>query len=125
MEVRGRCLVTGLPKGVTVTSREIADALDEAAGQIEAAVCKVVEKIPTELLGDIAAQGILFTGGASLVFGTDRRMAKTTGLRCRIAENPRQCVANGIGRALGNLAEMQDGTQGVGARQQKRNARNG
>ncbi|MBQ8578592.1 MAG: rod shape-determining protein [Clostridia bacterium] len=125
MEVRGRCLVTGLPKGVTVTSREIADALDEAAGQIEDAVCKVVEKIPTELLGDIAAQGILFTGGASLVFGTDRRMAKTTGLRCRIAENPRQCVANGIGRALGNLAEMQDGTQGVGARQQKRNARNG
>ncbi|MBQ7982177.1 MAG: rod shape-determining protein, partial [Clostridia bacterium] len=78
MEVRGRCLLTGLPKAVTVTNRDIADALDETAGQIMDAVCKVVEKIPTELIGDIAAQGILLTGGSALVSGTDKRMAKAT-----------------------------------------------
>ena len=125
MEVRGRCLLTGLPKGVNVTSREIADALDEAAGQIEDAICKVVEKIPTELLGDIAAQGILLTGGAAMVSGTDKRLSKITGLRCRTAENARLCVINGIGRALGRLNEMQDGTQGLGTKQRRRNARNG
>ena len=123
MEVRGRCLLTGLPKAVTVTNRDIADALDETAGQIMDAVCKVVEKIPTELIGDIAAQGILLTGGSALVSGTDKRRANATGLRCRIAENPLHCVANGTGRALSNLAEMQDGTQGVGAKQRKRNAK--
>lgn len=109
-EVRGRCLLTGLPRGVTVSSREIADALDEPVGQIEDAVCKVVEKIPTELLGDIASQGILFTGGSALVAGTDKRMAKITGLRCRVADNPRLCVANGLGMALSRLGEMQEGT---------------
>lgn len=125
IEVRGRCLLTGLPKSVTVTSQEIADALDETAGQIEDAVCKVVEKIPTELLGDIASQGILFTGGAAMVSGTDKRMSKITGLRCRIAENPRMCVINGLGWALGNLSQMQDGTQGLIAKQRKQNIRNG
>ncbi len=118
-EVRGRCLLTGLPKSVTVSSRDIADALDEPVGQIEDAVCKVVEKIPTELLGDIASQGILFTGGASLVGGMDKRMAKITGLRCRVAENPRHCVANGLGLSLSKLGEMQAGTVGIGAKRKK------
>ena len=125
MEIRGRCTLTGLPKAVSVTNREITDALDEVTGQIMDAVCKVVERIPTELLGDISAQGILLTGGGALLSGMDKRMAKTTGLRCRIAENPLHCVANGIGKALSNLGDMQDGTQGVGAKQRKRNSRNG
>ncbi len=123
MEVRGRCLLTGLPKGITVSARDMADALDEVAGQIEDAVCKIVEKIPTELLGDIAAEGIVLTGGASLVGGTDKRMTRVTGLRCRVAENPRLCVARGIERALSNLTAMQAGTLGVGAKQQKRNGK--
>jgi len=123
MEIRGRCLLTGLPKAVSVTNREIYDALDEVTGQIMDAVCKVVEKIPTELLGDISAQGILLTGGGALLSGMDKRMAKTTGLRCRIAENPLHCVANGTGMALSNLGDMQDGTQGVGAKQRRRNSR--
>ena len=123
MEIRGRCLLTGLPKAVSVTNREIYDALDEVTGQILDAVCKVVEKIPTELLGDISAQGILLTGGGALISGMDKRMAKTTGLRCRIADNPRHCVANGTGAALSRLGEMQEGTQGVGTKQRKRNSR--
>lgn len=123
MEVRGRCLLTGLPKAVSVTNREIYDALEEVTGQILDAVCKIVEKIPTELLGDISAQGILLTGGGALLSGMDKRMAKTTGLRCRIAEDPLHCVANGVGRALSNLGDMQDGTQGVGAKQRRRSAR--
>ena len=123
MEIRGRCLLTGLPKVVSVTNREMYDALDEVTGQIMDAVCKVVERIPTELLGDISAQGILLTGGGALLSGMDKRMAKTTGLRCRIAENPRYCVANGIGRALSDLGDLQDGTQGIGAKQRRRNNR--
>ena len=72
------------------------------------------------------AIGSMFgTGGGALLSGMDKRMAKTTGLRCRIAENPRHCVANGIGAALSNLGDMQDGTQGVGAKQRRRNSRNG
>ena len=111
MEVSGRCLLSGLPRAVSVTNREIMEAVDEVIGQIIDAVCKVVEKIPTELLGDITSSGILLTGGGSLMSGTDKRMTKVTGIRCHIADNPLYCVVAGIGASFANLGEMQDGTR--------------
>lgn len=122
MEVKGRCLIEGLPKKIVVTNREIMEAVEEPAQQIMDTVCRVVEKIPTELLSDIAASGIILTGGGALLSGMDKRMAKATGLTCRIAENPVRCVANGTGLALEHISEMQDGTQNVAGRSRRRNA---
>lgn len=114
MEVRGRCLVEGLPKMITVTERDIFEAMEETTQQILDAVCRVVEKIPTELLSDIAESGIVLTGGGALLTGMDRRIAKAAGIPCRLAEDPLHCVAKGTGMVLGHLSMLQEGAVGIG-----------
>ncbi len=105
-EIKGRCLVTGLPKIVTVTSDEMLEALDECATQIVEAVHTVLEKTPPELVGDISTGGILLTGGGSLIYGLDKLIKRETGLDVFIAEDTVFCVAKGTGMSLDYLDTM-------------------
>ncbi len=107
MEVRGRSLVTGLPKTITVSSDEMLEALSEPAESIIEAVKTVLEKTPPELIGDISASGIVLTGGGSLVYGMDKIIQAETGIRTYIAEDAESCVALGTGKALDNIGILQ------------------
>ncbi len=86
MEVRGRCLMTGLPRTFTVSSSEILDALEEVSSAIVEAVHWVLERTPPELTGDISANGITMTGGGSLIWGFDKLIASKTGIPTRVAD---------------------------------------
>ena len=103
MEVKGRSLVTGLPAKVTVTSDDMLNALSEPAAAIVSGVKGVLEQTPPEIIGDIIANGMLFTGSGSLLYGLDELVAKNTGIKVRIAENPGHCVAIGTGKSLSHI----------------------
>lgn len=108
MEIRGRCLVTGLPKTVTVSSSEMLEALEEPANIIVDAVHSVLEKTPPELVGDISNSGIVLTGGGSLIHGLDLLIHKETGINVRVAEDAISCVAIGTGKALDNIDALKE-----------------
>jgi len=110
MEVKGRCLMTGLPRTFTVTSSEIMEALQEVSAKILEAVHDVLQRTAPELVGDIATNGILMTGGGSLVYGFDKLIESKTGIATRVADDAISCVAYGTGKSLDNLDVMQDGT---------------
>ena len=107
MEVRGRSLISGLPKTITVSSDEMYEAFDEPASAIVDAVKVVLEKTPPELVGDISANGILMTGGGSLVWGLDKLITYETGIKAYVAEDTVSCVALGTGKALDNIEVLQ------------------
>lgn len=109
IQVKGRSLITGLPKMFEITSDEMLEALDETGTAIVNAVRKVLDKTPPELIGDISTNGIILTGGGSLLYGLDSLITKHTGIKCTIADDPVSCVARGTGKALDNLNELQDG----------------
>ena len=113
IDVKGRCLSQGLPKAIRLCSSEMVTALDEPISAIIEAVCSVVEKTPPELVGDVLANGIVMTGGGSLLYGLDYRIAKATGIKTRVAKNAVQCVARGTGKALENLSRMPEGAWNV------------
>lgn len=98
MDVRGRNLVTGLPKTITVTSEETEDALKEATSQIVEAVHSVLERTPPELAADIADRGIVLTGGGSLLHGLEALIEDKTGITTMTAEDPMTAVAIGTGK---------------------------
>lgn len=98
MDVRGRNLVTGLPKTITVTSEETEDALKEATAQIVEAVHSVLERTPPELAADIADRGIVLTGGGSLLNGLEALIEDKTGITTMTAEDPMTAVAIGTGK---------------------------
>lgn len=98
LEVRGRNLVTGLPKTVTVTSTETEEAFRETAGQIIEAVIAVLERTPPELLSDILDRGIVLTGGGALLRGLEELIEEKTGVDTMTAEEPMQVVAIGTGQ---------------------------
>ena len=100
MEVRGRNLVTALPKTVIVSSDEIMDALLEPAMMIVNAVHNVLERTPPELAADIYERGIVMTGGGSLLYGLDKLLQKKTGINCVLAEDPLTAVAIGTGKFI-------------------------
>jgi rod shape-determining protein MreB len=104
MEVRGRDAVSGLPKSVVVDSQSICDALLEPAQAIVEAVKSVLEQTPPELAADIINEGIVMTGGGSLLHGLNRMIAKATGMPVRRAEYPMDAVAIGAGLALESMA---------------------
>ncbi len=99
-EVRGRDLLTGLPKTVGVTSREAYAAMDEQVEAVVGAVKEVLEMTPPELSADILNQGIVMTGGGSLLWGLDIRISQETGLPVYVAEDAVSCVALGTGKVL-------------------------
>ena len=107
MEVRGRDLVTGLPKTVTVSDEEIRDALAEPVTSIIEAVRMTLERTPPELAADIMDRGIVLAGGGALLRGMDRLLAEETGMPVHIAEDPVSAVALGTGIALEHYDVMQ------------------
>ena len=103
VDVKGRCVNQGLPKVITVTSREMIEALAEPVSAILDAICEVIEQTPPELLGDILRNGIVMTGGGSLLYGFDQLVTRATGIKTRIAPDAVSCVAIGTGKSLDNL----------------------
>ena len=103
MEIRGRDLVTGLPKTISIHSSEMLEALIEPAMEIVEAVHSVLEKTPPELAADISDKGIYMTGGGSLLNGLDKLIQEKTGINIMIAQDAVSCVALGTGKALNNL----------------------
>ncbi len=108
MEVRGRSLLTGLPQSINVSSEDVRDALDEVAVQIVDAVHSVLERTPPELVGDIAENGIVMTGGGAMIEGLDRLLMEKTGIHVYLADDPLSCVAKGTGASLDNLHVLRD-----------------
>ncbi|MCI9485532.1 MAG: rod shape-determining protein [Lachnospiraceae bacterium] len=100
MDVRGRNLVTGLPKTITITSDETLEALREPAMQIVDAVHSVLERTPPELAADVYDRGIVMTGGGSLLSGLDALVEEKTGINTVIAEEPLTAVAIGTGKFI-------------------------
>lgn len=98
LDVRGRNLVTGLPKTITVTSDETEEALKETTTQIVEAVHAVLEKTPPELAADIADRGIVLTGGGGLLYGLEALIEQKTGITTMTAEDPMTAVAIGTGK---------------------------
>lgn len=103
MEIRGRDLVSGLPKTLTVSSDEITEALSDTISSIVDAVKVTLEKCPPELSADIMDRGIVLTGGGGLLRNMDKLLSRETGMPVIVAENPLDCVAIGTGRALENI----------------------
>ena len=110
LDVKGRCLVQGLPRVVRIHSQEIPDALEEPITAVIEAVCSVIERTPPELIGDILSNGIVMTGGGSLLYGLDRLISYATGIRTRVADRPIQCVAIGTGKSLDNISHIPEGS---------------
>jgi rod shape-determining protein MreB and related proteins len=99
-EVRGRDLLSGLPKTVVLTSEEIRRALDEPVSQIIDAIKSTLDKTPPELAADIMDRGIVLAGGGALLAGLDERLRRETQMPVHLAESPLTCVAVGSGRSL-------------------------
>ncbi|MBQ3932719.1 MAG: rod shape-determining protein [Lachnospiraceae bacterium] len=105
LDIRGRNLVTGLPKTVTVTSEETMEALREPTSQIVEAVHSVLEKTPPELAADIADRGIVLTGGGCLLHGLEELIEEKTGINTMTAEDPMTAVAIGTGKFIEFLSD--------------------
>src|ERR671922_307854 len=99
-EVRGRDMLTGLPKTIVITSEEVRRALDEPVGQILDAIKSTLDKTPPELAADIMDRGIVLAGGGSLLTGLEERLREETQMPVQLAESPLTCVAVGSGRSL-------------------------
>ncbi len=112
-EIKGRCLIEGLPKKVTITTKELLEAMDEPLTQIVDAVSRVIEMTPPELVGDIATGGIVLTGGGSKLRGMDKLIEKATGIKVHIPENPVNCVCIGAGRSLDNISLLPEGVLNI------------
>ena len=119
MEVKGRCLIEGLPKAVTVRAGEIAEAMEEPIGAIVDAVRGVIEKIPPGLVADVMSEGIVMTGGGSLLNGWIPLLERVTGIPVRVAENPSACVVLGTGKAVAAPDAFRLSAIGVSGRQRR------
>ena len=106
-EIRGRDLVSGLPRQVVLTTEEVREALEEPIAAIVAAVRTTLERTPPELAADIVERGIMLAGGGALLRGLDERLRQETHMPVYIAENPLECVAIGAGRSLDEFDAMQ------------------
>ena len=118
MEVKGRCLLSGLPKTLTITSTEMLEAFEEPIERIIEAIHGVLERTPPELVADISNNGIVMTGGGSLISGFDKLVESRTGIHTIVAEGAISCVAEGTGKSLDSLNSMTDGTVNLSRRKQ-------
>ena len=118
IDVKGRCLLTGLPKTLTISSTEMLEAFEEPVERILEAVHGVLERTPPELVADISDNGIVMTGGGSLVDGFDKLITARTGIHTIVAEDAISCVAEGTGKSLDSLNAMTDGTVNLSRRKQ-------
>lgn len=108
VEVRGRNLISGLPKTIEVNSDEMLEALSEPVSAIADAVHSVLERTPPELSADISDRGIVMTGGGSLLSGLDKLISKRTGIPVYVADDAISCVAIGTGKALEHIDLLDD-----------------
>ncbi len=108
MEVKGRDLVTGIPRNLTLSSEEIRDAISELVEGIVHAVLFALEQAPPELAADTVDRGIVLTGGGALLKGLDKLLRKETGLPIIMVDDPLSSVANGTGRALDDINLLKD-----------------
>ncbi len=106
MDIRGRDLITGLPKNITISSSEITEALKEPINSIIDAIKLTLEKTPPELASDIIDKGIMLAGGGALLSGLDKLIKEETGMPVTIAEEPLDCVAIGTGRVLEEIETL-------------------
>ena len=120
LNVKGRCLKEGLPKMITIDSDEVREAVTPVAKAIVDAICHVLERTPPELVGDISANGIILTGGGSLIYGMDRLIEDACGIKTFIAENPTTCVVIGTGRSLDNMQVLPEGIINISRQRQER-----
>ncbi len=109
-EVKGISVISGLPKSITVTSTELCTIFDDFVYNITERVREVLEETPPELHSDIIQDGIIMTGGGSLIYGLDKRISDAAGVRVLLADNIVDCVALGAGKALEMLDEVKDPT---------------
>ena len=116
-ELRGRDLVSGLPKTVVVTSTQIQQALSEPVAGIVEAVKITLEKTPPELASDIMDRGIVMTGGGSLLRNLDKLLSQETGMPVYVAEDALSCVALGTGKAVENVDALKRGFMNTSRRQ--------
>lgn len=100
MEIKGRNLIDGLPKNVTVTAEEVREALDEPLRKIVEAIRSTLENTPPELAADIIDRGITLTGGGALLRGIDTLIQNETSIAVHIADNPLDCVVEGTKKRL-------------------------
>ena len=117
-EVKGRSLTNGLPKTVTITSSELIEAFVEPMNQILEAVHAVLERTLPQLVGDLDTNGIVMSGGGSLIYGIDRLIERSTGIRTIVVDDPVSCAAYGAGKMLKRLDMMQDGMMNFARKRQ-------
>lgn len=120
MEVKGRCLMTGLPRMISISSSEMIEAFEEVSEQILEVIHQMLESIPPELVADISDNGIVLTGGGSLIWGIDKLIESSTSISTRIADDAEMCVAYGINKSLDWVNDMQDGPINIARRKQMR-----
>jgi rod shape-determining protein MreB and related proteins len=113
MEIRGRDIVQGLPKTITIRSNEITTAIQDELEKIVLAIRAVLEQTPPELSSDIIDRGMILTGGGALLKNLDKMLTSVTGVPCVVAEDPLLCVVRGTGIALDNLDEYKRSLAGV------------
>jgi len=103
LEIRGRDLISGLPRNIKISSNEICEAISEVLQEIIQVIRQVLRTTPAELSADIMDKGIVLSGGGALLKNIDKLIAKSTGVPCYVAEEPMFCVAKGTGVVLENL----------------------
>ncbi|MBE6907561.1 rod shape-determining protein [Marasmitruncus massiliensis] len=108
MDIKGRDLMDGLPKNISVTSEEVREALADPLSMILDAIRVTLEKTPPELSADIIDHGITLTGGGALLRGLDQLVSNETGMPVHIAENPLDCVALGTGKVLDDIDRLHE-----------------
>ena len=109
-EARGLSVITGLPRGVKISSSDLYSEFDEYVFNIIERIKEVLEETPPELHGDIIDRGIILTGGGALIYGLAQRIQEATGVKCYVAEDAVECVAKGAGIALENIDIAEDPT---------------
>ena len=118
MEVKGRCLLTGLPKAVTVSSNDMIEALEEPVGKILETIHMVLERTPPELVADLSVNGIVMSGGGSLIWGLDKLITSRTGIETVVVDDPLACTAYGAGKMLRQINTLPDGMINLARRKQ-------
>lgn len=117
-EVKGRCLLTGLPKMLTINSNDMIEALTDPVERILETIHMVLERTPPELVADISMNGIVMSGGGSLLWGLDKLITSRTGIEAVVVDDPLACCAYGAGKTLRSLGNMQEGMINLARRKQ-------
>ena len=120
IEIKGRCLKTGMPRVITLSSAEMIEAMIEPISEVLDAVRRVIERTPPELVGDLMKNGIVMTGGGSLIPGFDRMVADVTGIKTRVTRDPIAAVVRGTGIALEDVDGRPTGVLNLSEERKKR-----